>query len=232
MTRAINRYWAAVAGLSVFFLLLFFVFDALNVPLLQDPQQWLGEAGIVGALLGMGLLIADVVLPVPSSIVMVANGTMFGLLGGALLSLAGRAGAFLFGYYLGAKSQGFARRHIPESQMNAAHALIETRGALAIILTRPVPILSETMSIVAGLASLPLGKSLFLAILGSVPEALLLAATGAYAATLDNTFLVFGALLLVTGLYWAASRRRKADVAATVPARNSASAAPTSQRSG
>ena len=38
------------------------------------------------ALLGTGLLVADVVLPRPSSVVMVAHGALFSVVGGTLLS--------------------------------------------------------------------------------------------------------------------------------------------------
>ncbi len=36
-------------------------------------------SGVVAALVGVGLLVADVVLPVPSSVVMLAHGALFGV---------------------------------------------------------------------------------------------------------------------------------------------------------
>ena len=73
------------------FLLLFLLVEWLQVPLLTDPSRWLERGGGWAALLGVGLLIADVVLPVPSSLVMIAHGALFGVAWGTLLSLVGSA---------------------------------------------------------------------------------------------------------------------------------------------
>jgi hypothetical protein len=51
------------------FLILFLWVEALHIPFLTDPSRWLDRGGVWAALLGVGLLIADIVLPVPSSLV-------------------------------------------------------------------------------------------------------------------------------------------------------------------
>jgi hypothetical protein len=66
-----------MGGMLAFFLCLFFVVEALGIPLLVDPTPWLKHGGVLAAVLGVGLLIADVLLlPVPSSLVMVAHGAL------------------------------------------------------------------------------------------------------------------------------------------------------------
>jgi uncharacterized membrane protein YdjX (TVP38/TMEM64 family) len=57
-------------------------------PSKYGPEARLGRFGSRGtltALLGTGLLVADVVLPRPSSVVMVAHGALFSVVGGTLL---------------------------------------------------------------------------------------------------------------------------------------------------
>src|SRR4029078_7388646 len=88
-----KRYLLTVVALIVLFTVLFVIVEALGVPLLSDPTPWMKHGGILAASIGVGLLIADVVLPVPSSIVMVAHGALFGVFWGTMLSLLGRAGA-------------------------------------------------------------------------------------------------------------------------------------------
>jgi uncharacterized membrane protein YdjX (TVP38/TMEM64 family) len=83
------------------FLLLFIVVETMGVPLLTDPTPWMGRGGVLAASLGVGLLVADVLLPVPSSLVMVAHGALFGVALGTLLSLTGSVGAALFGFAIG-----------------------------------------------------------------------------------------------------------------------------------
>src|ERR1051325_505853 len=91
-----KRYLLTVVALVVFFTILFVIVEALGVPLLSDPMPWMKHGGVVAASIGVGLLIADVLLPVPSSIVMVAHGALFGVLWGTMLSLLGSVGAAMF----------------------------------------------------------------------------------------------------------------------------------------
>jgi uncharacterized membrane protein YdjX (TVP38/TMEM64 family) len=98
---AMQRYLAIFGATLAFFLLLFLAFEALGVPLLDDPAPWLAQGGLPTALLGVGLLLVDVALPVPSNVVMVAHGALFGVALGTMLSLVGSLGAALIAFGLG-----------------------------------------------------------------------------------------------------------------------------------
>lgn len=189
-----------------FFLLLFFIVEALGVPLLTDPTPWLGRGGALAAVIGVGLLIADVLLPVPSSLVMVAHGALFGVLGGTLLSLLGSVGATMFGFALGRRGGKLLERLVTPAERERADYLLKRWGALAIIVTRPVPLLAETVAIMAGTSSLGWGRVALSALAGSLPPALLYAITGASVANLQNTALVFGFVILIAGLFWVIGR--------------------------
>src|SRR6185436_9370770 len=132
------------------FLMLFFIIEALGVPLLVDPTPWLSHGGVFAAIFGVGLLIADVVLPVPSSLVMVAHGALFGVAMGTFLSLLGSVGAALFGFALGRRGGRVLERLVTPAERARADYLLARWGALAIIVTRPVPLLAETVAIMAG----------------------------------------------------------------------------------
>ena len=71
---SLRRYWLLVVGLLALFLGLFALVEALGVPLLADPWAALERGGAVAAALGVSLLVADVFIPVPSSLVMIAHG--------------------------------------------------------------------------------------------------------------------------------------------------------------
>ena len=81
------------AALAATFLLLFGLVEWLEVEPLRDPSALLASGGWSAALLGVGLLVADVLIPVPASLVMIANGAAYGILAGAALSLLGSVGA-------------------------------------------------------------------------------------------------------------------------------------------
>lgn len=68
--------WCAIAGGSVLaaFLILFLIGEAWKAPLLTDPAAQLRQADLFTAIVGVGLLVVDAVLPVPASLVMIALG--------------------------------------------------------------------------------------------------------------------------------------------------------------
>ena len=209
-----KRFWLLTVAMMALFLALFGLAEALHVPLLTDPSPWLSRGGVTAALIGIGLLIADVVLPVPSSLVMIAHGALFGVMGGTLLSLAGSLGAGLFGFAIGRRGGTLYARLVPEDERQRAAALLEEWGDLAIVVTRPVPILAETVAVLAGASPLGWSRMAAATLAGSLPAALIYALTGATAARLDNVALVFGLVLLVGGLFWAVGRKlRRPDPA-------------------
>lgn len=205
-----KRYLIITAAMAGFFLLLFIVVEALGVPLLTDPTPWMNRGGVVAACVGVGLLIADVLLPVPSSLVMVAHGALFGVLKGTLLSLAGSVGAALFGFALGRRGGPLVRRLVTEEERARADDLLRRWGVLAIVVTRPVPLLAETVAIIAGTSTLGWWSTALAALLGSLPPALLYAVSGAAVANLQSTTLVFVLVIVIAGLVWVVGRRLEA----------------------
>lgn len=143
------------------------------------PPEALLAGDLPAAALGVGLLVADAVVPVPSSAVMLAHGAAFGVLGGAALSTLGGFGAALVGFALGRRAAAL-RRHLPESAAEGrASRLVERWGAVAIVLTRPVPVLAETTAVVAGASPMRWPTLMIAAVAGSFPPALAYAAGGA-----------------------------------------------------
>lgn len=197
-----KRYLLIMCGLCAFFLSLFFLVKALGVPLLVDPAPALSHGGLWAAMLGVCLLIADVALPVPSSLVMVSHGALFGVMGGTLLSLVGSTGAAMLGFWIGGRGGRLLERLVTPQERERADGLLKRWGTLAIIVTRPVPLLAETVAIMAGASGMSRGRVALAAVIGSLPPALLYALTGATVARFENAALVFGLVLLAAGCFW------------------------------
>lgn len=202
-----RRYWTVVGVMLVALLALFGAVEALGVPLLTDPSPWLDRGGPMAALVGVGLLIIDVLLPVPSSLVMIAHGAIFGVVAGTALSLIGSTGAAAFGFAIGRRGGKALGRIVPAEERIRADRLLERWGTLALIATRPVPILAETTAIMAGASSMSWRQLMIAVIAGTLPAALLYALTGAIAASFANGTMVFGLVLLIAGLFWWLGRR-------------------------
>lgn len=199
---------ALVAGVVVAVTLaLFVVVELLQVPLLTDPLPVLRSTGALAAAIGVGLLLVDVVLPVPSSVVMVAHGALFGLLPGALLSLVGGVGATLLGFAVGRRGRTAVERLTTAPQRARADRVLARWGLLAVVVTRPVPVLAETVAVLAGTSRLGWVPVAAAGAAGAVVPATLYAAAGATATDAVGGLVVFGAVIAVSGLLWLLGRR-------------------------
>lgn len=191
-----------VSGLLAALLAVFVVVEALDVPLLTDPAPVLEPNAAPAAALGVGLLVADIVLPVPSSLVMLAHGAAFGVVVGTALSLAGSLGAALLGLAIGRHGGPLLERVVPEHERRRADALLARWGTLAIVVTRPVPLLAETTVLLAGASGLGWARTAAAAALGSLPAAVLYALAGAAATDVASAPVVFGVVLALAAATW------------------------------
>jgi uncharacterized membrane protein YdjX (TVP38/TMEM64 family) len=202
-----RRYWVLVGAVFVGLLSLWLFADALGMSRVTDPAAAMGEGGVWPALVGIGLLVADVVLPVPSVLVMVANGALFGVVVGALLSLVGKLGAAVVAFALGRSGRGLVDRLVGEGERQRGERLLARWGLLAILVSRPVPILAETVVLLAGTSGLRMVPVLLVVLVGSVPEAVAYGLAGAAALSFGNQALIWLALLVLAGLTWFVLRR-------------------------
>ncbi len=210
-----RRYWTVPAAVMAAMLLTFAVVEAAGVEWLSDPRPLLDAGGVLAAVTGIGLLVADVLLPVPSSGVMLAHGALFGILVGATLSLVGSLSAFSLGFALGRRGERAVERLVAEEERSRADQLLRRWGVLAIVVTRPVPILAETVAFMAGSSPLGWRTSLGAALVGSLPAAVLYAVAGALAASFATGAVVFAAVILL-GLVVVTVSRRTAHESAPV----------------
>ena len=157
--------------------------------------------------LGIALIWADLVLPIPQTAVIAALGIIYGTLLGGLLGSLGLITSGLLGYGLMLTSaRRFAQRFVGARSLHKMESLFDQGGAWAIILTRSLPYsVPEAMVFLAGLASMPMRKFTAALTIGSVPTAFAFAAIGAGWA--DQPILAFAVsyvlplLLLPIALY-------------------------------
>jgi uncharacterized membrane protein YdjX (TVP38/TMEM64 family) len=206
MTRAMRRYWAVAGTVLAFLLVGFLVAEAFDFPLLVDPTPRLAGGGVLGAILAVALITVDAVLPVPASLVIVASGALYGMVTGALLALLGRVLMALAGYAIGQRGGPLIARLVQRDGRDRADELLRRWGPIAIVITRPVPLLAETVTILAGASSIGWGRVALAALVGSVPEAVLYAGSGALTRSVEEAGLVWLALLIVACSFWIVCR--------------------------
>jgi len=150
------------------------------------------------------LLASDIVLPVPNSIMMYSNGYVLGVIPGTALSVFSMMTGALAGYYLG-KCTAYGSR---SKDHEKARIFWEKYGPPAILVTRGIPVVSESICIIGGYAGMPLGRFLLLNLLGYIPVALVFALFGAWGYD-KNVFLVSLVVSLVPGgFFWWWDRKK------------------------
>jgi uncharacterized membrane protein YdjX (TVP38/TMEM64 family) len=131
--------------------------------------------------LGMALIWADLVLPVPQTSVIAALGIIYGTLLGGLLGSLGLITGGLLGYLLMLTSaRRYVQRLVGPRSLHKMESLFHRGGAWAIVLTRSLPYsVPEAMVFLAGLAGMPMGRFIAALTIGSIPTAFVFAAIGA-----------------------------------------------------
>lgn len=130
---------------------------------------------------GIALLWADLVLPIPQTSVIAALGIIYGTLLGGLLGSLGLITGGLLGYGLMLTSaRRFAHRLVGRRSLDKMERFFERGGAWAIVVTRSLPYsVPEAMVFLAGLAAMPMRKFTTALTIGSMPTAFVFAAIGA-----------------------------------------------------
>jgi uncharacterized membrane protein YdjX (TVP38/TMEM64 family) len=177
--------------------------------------RWFEQIRPVAWLAGMGLLVADLVLPVPATGVMAALGATYGLWLGALVGATGSALAGLAGYGLARLAGRRAVRWIAnEPELRRFQAFFDRWGGAAIIISRILPILPEVIAVLAGLSRMRFARFLTALLLGTVPTAVLFAYLGSGAVKEPSYGVLLAVLIplvLWPGfLYWIRRTERRA----------------------
>ncbi len=196
-------------GVAVVAILGLALAEAFDVTPLVRPEDVIAPDGLA-AWIGVGLLVVDIVLPVPSSVVMLAHGALFGVVPGAALSMLGRTGNAAVGVLLGRSARGLlSRRDVRRapSENTRGADLVRRWGLAAVVLTRPIPVLAESTLVAAAAMGMPPAAVIVAAVVGALPEAVLYAVAGDLAASYANGAIVFVAVIALSAAVWAVGVR-------------------------
>ncbi|WP_081885940.1 VTT domain-containing protein [Haloferula sp. BvORR071] len=175
---------------------------------LAGAVAWIEGAGPWAWAAGIGLLAADLVLPVPGTVVMSALGWVYGTAWGGLIASAGSILAGLFGYGVGRLiGEKGARKLLGDGDFEKGQKLFTKGGGWMIALSRAVPILPEALSCTAGLVRMPFGRFLASMTCGSLPVGFLYAWIGSVGR--DAPAWAFGFSIGVPAILWLLASRLK-----------------------
>ena len=199
---------AIVAGVVIGSKLL--VENILGINLEPWARAWVAHAGPAGAATIVGLLAADVFLPVPSSLIMVLSGAAFGVWWGALLAFGGSIGGEWLGFEVARRyGSGLSTRFVGDAkEVRRLNQILLNHGAAAVVVTRALPVVMETMSVVAGLSTMRRGTFLVASAIGTAPIVVVYAYAGAMSRETGSLVPAIVILVAVAAAGWVWYRAR------------------------
>lgn len=131
-------------------------------------------------LLSGAVLALDILLPVPSSLVMILNGQVLGVLLGSLTSLAASSMCSILGYALGRLCTTPMIRMFGSNDVQRGREFMTKYGAIAVPVSRVIPVFAEVVSVLSGTTKVPFGKFFLLSLIGNGVVAVIYAYLGAH----------------------------------------------------
>jgi uncharacterized membrane protein YdjX (TVP38/TMEM64 family) len=167
-----GSFWAllllVLTGIIVPFLIWGDHFDA--VLSLEGARAWMENYGHWAWIAGMGLLVSDIILPIPSTVVMSALGWMYGWWLGGLIAAGGSFLSGLFAYALCRWLGRSAARWITgEEGLRRGELLFAQKGGWLVALSRWAPVLPEAVACLAGIMRMRWATFVLALACGSLP---------------------------------------------------------------
>ncbi len=205
---SVSAKWTLLTGLVLAFVLVPWVIWGTSIELWVTRVIVHHEPLPYMAFWVIGLLAADVFLPIPSSVVAVAAGVFLGFTGGAIASFLGLMLGCLLGYAFGFKwGPPTARKIVGVEEWDRAAQWAQRFGVGLVLFSRPVPVLAEACTLYAGACRVPVVRYLMACSLGNAVVAAAYASVGRLSAesgdlepALMAGFLLPGAVMLVVRL--------------------------------
>lgn len=172
----------------------------------EGAQTWMRQYGDWGWLAGILLLISDIALPIPGTIVMSALGWMYGWFVGGLVAAVGSFLSGLVAYWLCRwLGRPIALKIAGADSLSRGEQWFAKGGGWLVALSRWLPVLPEAIACLAGLSRMPLRTFIIALACGSLPIGFAFAAIGALGHESPGFALALSAAVPV--LLWMTARR-------------------------
>jgi len=160
------------------------------------------------AAMEVGVLAADLLLPVPSSMVATLGGARLGVLAGTGCAWLGLTAGSLGGWWLGRTAAARSLAGLAPDERDVLVRQRQRLGPLFVVLTRPLPLIAEAAAILAGATAMPARDFLLAAGGGNLAIALAWSIAGAVGREADSLqWMVVAALVVPVAVAWFVLRR-------------------------
>ena len=175
--------------------------DFTNKFTTEGSIAWLESYGKWAIVMGILLLIGDLFLPIPATLVMAALGFLYGPWLGGLISVIGSflSGALAYGLCRLAGEKGSIWL-LGKKDMEKGERLFNKMGGWIVALSRWLPVFPEVVSSLAGLSRMKSSHFFGALACGSIPLGFVFAYIGSIGA--DNPFLSLGLSAGLPPILW------------------------------
>lgn len=201
-------------------LLLILALAAVAVPLIpflafgtrldHAVARWLDPlpAPPVLAAIEVGVLAADLLLPVPSSMVATLGGAHLGVVIGTACAWLGMTAGAMVGWWLGHTAGAASLSSLTADEKERLARQQRRFGPLAVVLTRPLPLVAEAAALMAGAAGMGWWEFLVAAGSGNLVITLVWSLAGALGRQTDSLqWVLVGSLAVPVAITWLMARR-------------------------
>ena len=168
-------------GLTVLVLIPFFIWGESWTDRFTfgGATDWLKSYGQWAWLAGIMLLVLDIVLPVPGTLVMAGLGYIYGAVWGGMLAALGSFVSGAVGYW-SCRSLGEASaiKILGRKDFEKGSRTFATVGGWLVVLSRWLPVFPEVISCMAGLNRMPKGKYHLALLCSALPMGFIYATIG------------------------------------------------------
>lgn len=200
--------WGLFAVLLLAFILVPFVL--LEGPMNAMVQETLHSNASVALITAAVIvfLLADIVLPIPSSFVLTTTGYLLGFGLGTAICFIGLSCASLAGYVIGRYFGGpVAQRVVGAAQLERFADLTARHGDALLVAFRAMPVMAEATTILAGMARMPLPRFALVVSIGNAVVAAVYAWIGAVSAGQSSFLIASVASMLLPAIIVLVMRR-------------------------
>ncbi len=138
--------------------------------------------GILGIFLFIGIMgVQGLLVPIPSEIVLLATGMIWGIWIGGIMGIIGSMAAGMLCFYISRKGgRPLAEKFVGENIIDVLDKFIQKHGMASILILRSLPVLAfDPVSYVAGIVDLDTKKYAIGTLIGSIPRAFFYSTLGA-----------------------------------------------------
>jgi uncharacterized membrane protein YdjX (TVP38/TMEM64 family) len=162
----------------------------------NEPYMWV---------IGIGLLIADILIPIPTTAIIAALGIIYGPVIGAAIAFVGTMFAAITGYAVGRWLGRPIAKSLIGDAISDGERMFARYGGWIVAASRWLPVLPEVVSMVAGVSRMPFVMFSLSALCGVTPFCILFALLGHLGAEQPAWTLLLSALAPLL-LWWLANR--------------------------